>query len=336
MGSQRWLGTQRGSVLGPRHYPGDEWVAPPPPGVGTLVSATSRSIALTPGTAGTLSPWVAGYPAWLASTAHANPPRVMLDGYRSYKADVGRSYELNRNGTTGTVGPTGTTLLEVDNSARWGYLGEADLGRFNTVAGGKILTCAMRGNHAAAPSPTPTDVSGGQTPTVVAGGAHGYAVFPQSASICHVIDCPTGFTGHQLDFSYGLFSSGYRDEVSVLMLSLSGLGALHTYSFVERANSTGNLVTTAPITTTVPTFNVVLACLNGNVIAVGSRHTATPQGALKLVPGCHTLLALDANGYIQSCAYYDQTSASSNLTYSILTAAGEGAQLYVLAFAAAP
>lgn len=335
MGSARWLGTQRGSVLGARHYPGDEWVTPPPPGVGAVVTATAKSIALTPGTGGTLAPWVSGYPAWLASTAHANPPRVMLDGYRTYKADVGRSYELNRNGTTGAVGPSGTTLLEVDGSARWGYLGDGNLGQLNSVSGGKLITCAMRGNQANSPSETPTDVSGGQTPSVLAGGAHTYASFTQSASICHLIDCPVGYTGHQVTFPYGLYSGGYRDEISALLVSLSGVGALHTWSYVERAGSTGNLVTTAPITTTVPTFVLVIACFNGNVIATGNRHVAVPQGTLKAIQGCHTLLALDAAGYIQSAAYYDQVAATSNLAYSIQTALGEGGQLYVLAFEAA-
>jgi hypothetical protein len=303
------------------------------PPVGSIVSASSRALALVAGTAGTLSTWGAsGFAAWTGgSTAYNASPKFLIDGYRV--TNSGRSYELNQNGVgAASGGPTGTTQTEADNTARWGHMGAGNGGLLSTVSGSKLLVCCMRGNHAAAPSPNAIDVSGGQTPTTLAGGPRSYAAFPQSASMLQIFDVPAGFSNHQIDCQYGPFSGGQRDEVSAQYVCVSGVSAVETTSYVEVATSTGGFCTTAPITTTVATLYLVFWLGNGNVITVGNKHVATPNDGLSAITFADTTLALDAAGYIQSRVFFLQLSGPvTNFTTRISTTLNEGAQLYAVA-----
>ncbi len=296
--------------------------APVAPSIGATMS---RQRIIAPPATGTFST-LATLPGWAQSTAYniVDTPNV---GTRLVNG--GNLYQCAVSGTSAGSGsgPAGTGPTVADNTVTWQYLG-AGTAPMNTSSGSRFAAVVARGLWAAAPT-GPTD-NKSNTWSIV-GSARSYAGFPQSAVAAYQTDTTLGGAGHVFSAAFGQFGGvDEGDEVTLCVLEIKGVGACNVNSYVERANATGGLVTTQGITVTVPSILIQFWCGNGNIVSPGTMHTATPQGALQLLPGASSLMGLPGSGYIQIAAGWRQVTAG---TYTDQWGTnGEGAVLLSLAF----
>lgn len=264
------------------------------------------------------------YPAWTGSTVYALANAVRV-------TNAGNIYELQQDGTSASSGGPSTTGAAItDGSAKWNYLGPGT-GAMDTQTSGSFLLATVAWGRDATGGAAPTD-NKGNTWTQLQ--KNFYSGFPSSSqAIYSAGSTPAGGTGHTLSAAFGLGNDGGGDEITAILLEVIGGTHIQDRSYVERASSTGNVVTSASVTTTGPAMLVAFWWLNGTVRPGGTNHVATPGSPFVEVPEGRALMEIGPSGAgeVQVTTHVASVGSAGTYTASITTTLGEGSAVYLVA-----